>query len=217
MDWQIIWQANELKTLKVTPSLVKTEQTFAWTTGKILGYWTCHLHHCASSTSQRVLCIQEIMTYHRPLYMVPLSPLLCCMSPEPHEESVAQRLNVTDGRTWQWGKHFDTNILTHASACIQMHNQTQCHANMFLYICIVYQRCIVSDAVICMLTCRWNVTIIHKGGCAGRPSHWIDSLNQCKLLVSFTSSYFYLRKSLFLFVKDPLRPHSRFWTLWRYA
>lgn len=35
MDRQIIWQANELRTLKVTPSLVTTEQTFAWTTGKI--------------------------------------------------------------------------------------------------------------------------------------------------------------------------------------
>lgn len=41
-----------------------------------------YLHHHASSTSQHVLCIQEIMTYHRlPLY-APLSPLLCCMSPK---------------------------------------------------------------------------------------------------------------------------------------
>lgn len=24
-----------------------------------------------------------------------------------------------------------------------------------------------SDAVLCMLTCRWNMTIIHRGGCAG--------------------------------------------------
>lgn len=53
-----------------------------------------------------------------------------------------------------------------------------------VYICTVYPLCIVSDAVLCMLTCRWNVTIIHRRGCAGRPSHSTDSLNQCKLFVS---------------------------------
>lgn len=115
------------------------------------------------------VCCESRKSYHRPPLCGPLSQLLLhCMSLEPHEESVAQCLDITDGCIWQKGKqnqltlaHFDTNILTHASACIQMHSQTQCHSNMLLYICTVYSLCIVSDAVICMLICRWSVTIIH--------------------------------------------------------
>lgn len=173
MDWQMIWQANELRTSKVTPSLLKTKQAFAWTTRKMLGYWTCHLHHCASSTSQSVLWIQEKkkkrLILAPPILYGALSPLLLhCMSLEPREASVAQRLDSTDGCIQQWGKqnqqtpaHFDTNILIHASTCIQIHNQTRCHSNILLCICTVYPLCIVSDAVICMLICRWSVTIIH--------------------------------------------------------
>lgn len=104
-----------------------------------------------------------------PILYGALSPLLLhCMSLEPREASVAQRLDSTDGCIQQWGKqnqqtpaHFDTNILIHASTCIQIHNQTRCHSNILLCICTVYPLCIVSDAVICMLICRWSVTIIH--------------------------------------------------------
>lgn len=109
-------------------------------------------------------------THHSPpiLYGA-LSPLLLhCMSLEPREASVAQRLDSTDGCIQQWAKqnqqtpaYFDTDILIHASTCIQIHNQTRCHSNILLCICTVYPLCIVSDAVICMLICRWSVTIIH--------------------------------------------------------
>lgn len=93
-------------------------------------------------------------------------------------------------KTKQTLLHFDTNTVTHTSAWIQMHNHTQGHSNMLLYICTVYSLCIVADAVLCMLTCRWNMTIIHRRGCAGRPSHWIAStLSALHLLPLISEMY----------------------------
>lgn len=38
---------------------------------------------------------------------------------------------------------------------------------------------VASNAVLCMLTCRWKVTIIHRGGCAG--GQWTDRLSKLSL------------------------------------
>lgn len=53
-----------------------------------------------------------------------------------------------------------------------MHTDAQSHTAPFKYVAVyMYSISIVcsvdSDAVLCMLTCRWNMTIIHRGGCAG--------------------------------------------------
>lgn len=49
--------------------------------------------------------------------------------------------------------HFDINM--HMSACIQMQSYTASLRYVAVY---MYSICLVSDAVLCMLTCRWNVT-----------------------------------------------------------
>lgn len=153
-----------------TDNLQLRQKTFAWTTGEMLRCWTPNLHLCAPSTSQRVLYIYKNhdLSVIRLLPCCPSSPLLCCMSLEPHEEN---------GHTWQKGKLTHT----HTWECMhQMHNHSQRRSDMLLYICTVYPLCKVSYAVLCMLTCRWNVTIIHRQSRAGR--HWIDSPFRCSSL-----------------------------------
>lgn len=82
-----------------------------------------YLHHYASSTSQHVLCIQEIMTYHRPHLYAPLSQLLCCMSPK----SLMTRASLSVW-TLMMDAHGDEgktqlNLFT-LTKHTQMHNQT---------------------------------------------------------------------------------------------
>ena len=182
---------------RLPPSLVKTEQTFAWTTGKMRARWTPQLHHRAFLYLSVCIVHQETMTFFR-------VPATVRTAVGTHRGGSGSELNCNDGQTRQWGrqKHLltltqtHTHTHTHTSACIQMHNHTQRHSNILLYICTVYPLCIVPDAVLCMLTCRWNVTIIHRRDWAGRPSQWVDSLSQCKLFVSFTSPHFAFGKCM---------------------
>lgn len=182
-------QANEQTTSKGYPTphppphlTGEDRKTTAWTTAKILACWTSHVYHCASSTSQCVLCIEESVTFQWPLYC-------------PCSTGVTQR-RVPLGIQRSWRTHAATGKtktcsfwLTHTSACLQMHNHTQRHSNKLLYICTVYPPCIVPDAVLCMLTRRWNVTITYKGDWTDRPWQRIDSLKSmqalCQLFIFF--------------------------------
>lgn len=139
---------QRLNTLHVTGK--KTKKTSAWTTGK-LGYWTPHLHCRASYLS--------VCAVH------PENPDLVG-GPSSIPTQSTSPLHVPG--TWCGERKTDTlydaNTFTHTSACTQMHTHPQQH---MLYICTVYPLCIVSDAVLCMLTCRWIVTITHRRDCAG--------------------------------------------------
>lgn len=143
---QIKRQASELRTSNIAPLLVKIEQTIAWTTGKCRVISTIMyplpLNMCCAS--RKSWCIID-----PPLVCSPQSTSLLHVPKKPHDKSITQHLDITVGCTRRWGENttktrsLQQNTLTHASACIQMHNQTQCQANKLLYICTVYQLCIV--------------------------------------------------------------------------
>lgn len=193
MDWQTAHQANEQTTSKMNPSLVKTENlcmdnrknTSSLNSSSPL---SCILYLSVCAVHPEI----HVFSVTPPPLMSPQSTFsaACPYRASGEEFSVECYwcMRIAMGKCSLWNTHNTYCI----SACIQMHNPTQHHSNTLLYICTVCPLCIVSDAVLCMLTCRWNVTTFHRGGCAGRQ--WINSLNQCKPFVSFTSVYFDLRK-----------------------
>lgn len=65
---------------------------------------------------------------------------------------------------------------------------SKCTHCLLVYICILWPVYVVSDAVLCMLTCSWNMTSIHKQGQAG--SHSVELINDCKSSVIFMSRFF---------------------------
>ena len=109
MDSQTIWHAKEMRTSNVTPSLTKTEQTFAWTTGG--NTWFLN-------TSSRPASILYLSTCADPsaVYAPLQSTLLLHVPRASCEEclSVFERYwgtHLAKGKTRQT-LQFDTNILT---------------------------------------------------------------------------------------------------------
>lgn len=111
------------------------QKTFAWTTGKILGCSTPHLHHRASSTSQCVLCIQKTMTYQWPLYCPPQSSSSLHV-PRASWGECRSELNATDGRTWQWGKTKQTLWHKHTHTYECMHTDAQSYTAPLKYVAV---------------------------------------------------------------------------------
>lgn len=117
-----------------------------------------------------VCCASRSWCLIRDSFFCAHSPLFYCMSPQSLMWKVQH---------WMLHSNGENDNYSLWSKC------THC---LLVYICILWPVYVVSDAVLCMLTCRWNMTTIHEQGQAG--SHSVELINDCKLSVISTSRFF---------------------------